>query len=120
MIIYLLACQSQTDSTAYGLLTPETFNEVLKSHKDLIVLDVRTPAEYANGHIGDATNVDIQSPAFAQQIANMDKDAEYAVYCAVGRRSALAVEQMKSMGFNRVYDLKGGYNAWVQQQSPAK
>jgi len=77
-----------------------------------IVLDVRTPAEYATGHLSGAENIDMQGADFATRIATLDKKATYAVYCHSGRRSGEALEQMAADGFTQVFDLAGGITAW--------
>ena len=119
MILGILSgCQSQnqSDGPGYGVLPPALFNEVIQTHKDLILLDVRTPAEFSNGKIEGARNLDVQSPDFVEQLNKLDKNAEYGIYCALGRRSAFAIDKMKSMGFTRLYDLGGGYNAWMSEK----
>ena len=83
-----------------------------------IVLDVRTPAEYASGHLPSARNIDIEGAEFANQIAALDKNATYAVYCRSGNRSGTALEQMTAAGFTHVYDLAGGIGAWQNLGGP--
>lgn len=68
------------------------------------VIDVRTPEEFASGHLQDATNIDVQSADFTTQIAGLPKDATYVVYCRSGNRSAAAVAQMEAQGFTSVVD----------------
>lgn len=77
-----------------------------------IVLDVRTPAEFASGHLPKAQNIDLKGADFATRIAALDKNATYAVYCQSGKRSNAAMEQMAAADFKRVYDLEGGIVAW--------
>ncbi len=83
-----------------------------------IVLDVRTPAEYASGHLPAAKNIDIEGAGFANQIAALDKSATYAVYCRSGNRSGTALERMTAAGFGQVYDLAGGIGAWQNMGGP--
>lgn len=73
-----------------------------------VVVDVRTPSEYAAGHIQGAINIDVEAPTFDSQIASLDKNATYAVYCHSGRRSGLATDAMSKAGFTHVYNLSGG------------
>ena len=75
------------------------------------VLDVRTAAEFASGHIDGAVNIDVQE-GFQDGIAALDKTATYAVYCHSGNRSALASQQMVDAGFADVYNLDGGIVLW--------
>ncbi len=63
------------------------------------VIDVRTPAEYAQGHVAGAINIDVEGSAFASGIAALDKSGVYLVYCHSGRRSAIAAGIMSDSGF---------------------
>ncbi|MCB1270646.1 MAG: rhodanese-like domain-containing protein [Microthrixaceae bacterium] len=60
-----------------------------------VVIDVRTPEEYAEGHVEGAELIDVQSAEFASQIADLDPEAQYVVYCRSGNRSAAAAAQMR-------------------------
>ena len=79
---------------------------------DVVVLDVRTPAEYAEGHLPGAVNLDVSDPGFVEALAELDQDATYAVYCRTGSRSLAAAETMREAGFDDVFDLEGGIVAW--------
>ncbi len=98
-------------SQGYTVLTPQEGKELLESGTALTLIDVRTPVEFAEGHIEGAVNADIEGGAFSQYIADLDKDAVYVVYCRSGRRSALAAQAMEAAGFTKVYDL-GGIVDW--------
>ena len=77
-----------------------------------VLLDVRTPAEFAAGHLRGATNLDIGSPGFAAAAAELDKSLTYAVYCRSGSRSRVALAAMAELGFTNSFDLSGGILAW--------
>ncbi|GAA1681159.1 rhodanese-like domain-containing protein [Microbacterium lacus] len=62
---------------------------------DTVIVDVRTPAEYATGHLDGAVNIDLQSPTFDDVVADLDSDTDYVVYCQSGNRSAQAVSVME-------------------------
>ncbi|MCU0263799.1 MAG: rhodanese-like domain-containing protein [Candidatus Nanopelagicales bacterium] len=79
-----------------------------------VIVDVRTPGEYAAGHMAGAVNIDVESPDFGAQIAGLPKDTQYAVYCRSGRRSALATDQMAAAGFTALVNLEGGGVADLQ------
>ncbi len=81
---------------------------------DTTILDVRTPAEFAQGHLPGALNIDVNSPDFATAIADLDKTKPYAVYCRSGNRSATALHIMADQGFTAAYHLGGGIGAWSQ------
>ena len=68
------------------------------------VIDVRTPAEYAAGHVDGAENIDVSAGSFEQQVEQLDKDEEYVVYCQSGNRSAQAADTMAELGFTEIVD----------------
>lgn len=71
------------------------------------LIDVRTPEEFAEGHLKGATNIDFNAPDFAERIGELDKDAEYTLYCRSGRRAGEALTIMKSAGFTKVVNAGG-------------
>jgi phage shock protein E len=82
------------------------------SDPNIIILDVRTPQEVAQGYIEGAVNIDWNSPDFAAQVDKLDKTKEVYVYCAVGGRSSQAKAVMLKKGFKEVHNLLGGIGAW--------
>ena len=84
----------------------------------VITLDVRTPGEFMSGIIKGAKNIDFQSGNFETEIAALDKNATYAVYCRSGNRSGQAVKVMHDAGFHNVYNLNGGVIDWSNAGMP--
>ena len=84
----------------------------------LVVLDVRTPEEFAEGHLEDAVMIDFYEEDFADQLAELDPDAPYLLYCRSGNRSSQAVEIMRELGFTDVADVDGGILAWDEAGLP--
>ena len=74
---------------------------------DAVVIDVRTPQEYAEGHLQGAMNIDVQSDSFERQVSELETGGRYVVYCRSGNRSAQAVELMTKLGFQQVVDAGG-------------
>ena len=117
------ACSSSAPATSSSSpatgqhLAASDFSTAMKQ-PGTIVLDVRTPAEYASGHLPQAQNIDIEGSDFAARIAALDKTATYAVYCRSGNRSGAAMEQMAAADFTHVYDLAGGIGAWQSMGGP--
>lgn len=96
----------------FSVLTPAEGAALLQARGDAVTLiDVRTPAEFAEAHLDGATLLDIQDPSFGQRLAELPIDGAYVVYCRSGNRSAAAVEAMRQAGFTEVYDL-GGIIDW--------
>lgn len=77
----------------------------------LTIIDVRTPEEFAAGHLDGAVNLDLEGGQFSRLIAELPKNEAYLVYCHTGRRSALAAETMVKAGFTNVRDM-GGIADW--------
>jgi len=80
--------------------------------EDLVVLDVRTPEEFAEGHLEGAVLVDFYDADFAEQLAALDAGAPYLVYCRSGNRSGQALGVMQQLGFTSAVDVDGGIVAW--------
>jgi len=82
------------------------------------VLDVRTADEFAEGHIEGAVMLDFYDPDFAAQIAELDPDVPYLLYCRSGNRSGQTTEIMDQLGFTDVADVDGGILAWADAGLP--
>jgi len=88
-------------------LAPKAATELI-ANGNATVLDVRTPEEFATGHLQNARNLNFRAPDFAQQLAKMNPQGTYLVYCASGNRSGQAVAQMRKKGFKKATNV-GGY-----------
>ena len=97
-----------------GKVTNLNVNDFAKKITDssVTLVDVRTPGEFASGHIAGATNVDFESGNFEQDIQKLDKTKTYAVYCRSGNRSGQATALMVKDGFKAVFNLDGGVINW--------
>jgi phage shock protein E len=113
-ILLLAGCSSS--SSAIDLSVTEFSSKV--AEVGVITLDVRTPGEYAEGHLEGAQLIDFQSGNFESEISSLDKDATYAVYCRSGNRSGQAVKVMHDAGFHNVYNLNGGVIDWANAGLP--
>jgi len=99
-------------------LDPQNFEKQLKESKDPILVDVRTPGEYAQGHLANAVLIDIYSDDFKSRVGKLDKTKPVFVYCKAGSRSGAAVGVFTEMGFKEIYDLSGGITAWQRASKP--
>jgi len=102
---------ASTAPTAGAELGAAEFAAALK-RPGTTIIDVRTPQEFAQGHLPSAVNIDVSSPDFAARLATLDPNAPYAVYCHSGNRSGVAVAAMAGQGFTDAYHLRGGITAW--------
>lgn len=82
------------------------------------LIDVRTPAEFAESHLHGATNINVQDTAFvALAMAQLNKERPIAVYCRSGKRSAMACSILSKEGFKTI-NLQGGIIAWADEKKP--
>jgi rhodanese-related sulfurtransferase len=92
----------------------------LRSNTNTVILDVRTPEEFAAGHIPGAKNIDINSLDFDRKTGHLDKSKTYLVNCASGGRSARACGKLSKMNFENCYNLLGGMHAWEKAGKPVE
>ena len=76
------------------------------------ILDVRTPEEFEEGHIQGAQNINVKDDTFIIAIQKFSPSDTLLVYCRSGRRSLYAAQVMVSLGFQKIYDLEGGFLNW--------
>lgn len=82
------------------------------------IIDVRTPEEFAEGHIAGAVNIPVQQADFGDRIAQLDPNTTYAVYCRSGNRSQPAVDAMEQAGITDIYELESGTKGWTAEGRP--
>ena len=92
----------------------------MAADKQNVILDVRTAKEFQAGHIAGAINLDVMSPDFEPKAAALDKSKTYLVHCASGVRSAHACEKLGKLNFPKLYNLSGGFRAWVKAGEPVE
>lgn len=85
---------------------------LMVENPDLIVLDLRTPGETAKGIIPAAINIDFRSSEFSESLKKLSRDKNYLIHCQSGGRSTQALTVFKSLGFEKIYHLDGGYSGW--------
>lgn len=85
---------------------------------DVQLVDVRTPEEFAEGHLENAINIDITADDFDSKIAALDKEKPVMVYCKAGGRSAKASSRLNELGFKNISDLEGGIINWNSENKP--
>lgn len=104
-----------------GSLSVAEAKEYIDAHKDdptFTLLDVRTPEEYAEGHLPGAKLLDFKAPDFAAKLEDLPKGNTYLVYCRSGMRSAKAAALMREKGFPAVLNMQGGILEWQKAKLP--
>lgn len=120
-LIVMTTCAMQASGCTHNdnivSVSASEFEKEIKSDTVQLV-DVRTPQEYAEGHIDGALNINVQPDDFkelAQRV--LSKDSTVLVYCRSGRRSLDAAEMLTTLGYN-VVNLKGGIIEWKEDSLP--
>ena len=103
-------------------VTPEEASALIEQNGDgsgFMILDVRTPDEFNEGHIANAVNIDYYSDSFRGDLDRLDKEKTYLLYCRSGSRSGRVLPLMGELGFERVYNIGGGFVQWEMKGFPA-
>ena len=111
-ILLLSGCSSKTE--AITNMNVKDFSAKTQE-SGVVTLDVRTPGEFSQGHIKGAMNIDVEASTFGSEIAKLDKNKTYAVYCHSGRRSGIATAAMAKLGFKHLFNLQNGLSDWMSQ-----
>ena len=108
-----LQAQNGTENSVKTIKSQEV-KALVEAEQDLLILDVRTPEEYASGHLQNALLLNKNDAAFEAKIGELDRNKTYMVYCAKGGRSADAARIMKELGFTKIYDATEGFESLKQ------
>lgn len=112
-LFVLTSCHTQQNLT--NISSVNTVEKVEFVSTKNILLDVRTPEEYADGHLPNALNIDYWADDFDEKIKYMDKSRNYFIYCQAGNRSTEVTEKLIEAGFKNVVNLKDGYEEYKGQ-----
>ena len=96
-------------------ISPQEASNLIQDNQnnpDFVIIDVRTPQEFTEEHIENATNIDFYSETFRDMLNNLDKNKTYLIYCRVGGRSGSALDIMAELNFKEAYNILGGINLW--------
>jgi phage shock protein E len=106
----LLACGGSNQTTAD--ISPEELLDLAASANPPLILDVRTPGEYAAGHVPGAVNIPYDQ--VASKIAELEpsRNRDIVVYCEGGHRAGKAYDELRANGFQRVHHLAGDMKGW--------
>jgi len=112
IFVVMLASFQGVSAQKIQLKSPDV-KEVLKKNKSIVILDVRTPEEFAAGHLKGAKNIDIKQPDAYSKLDKLNTKTTYLVYCRTNHRSGMAVEYMMQKGFKKVYQMMDGFPGWA-------
>jgi phage shock protein E len=114
-MIALTGCSGGTSATED--VNIQGFAKIIEN-PTIVIIDVRTPEEFAQGHILNSLNIDVANANFISEVSQLDKTKTYAVYCRSGNRSAVATAEMEKLGFTSLYNMTGGAIDWLQAGLP--
>lgn len=112
---------TETATQVIGDITTQEASAMIQENAGnpgFVILDVRTPEEYADGHIEKALNLDYYSETFRDELDELDKGKTYLVYCRSGKRSRAAADIMEELGFGNGYNMRGGIVQWQEDGLP--
>jgi len=112
LVVALVACSPKGSYT--NVTADDLYAQLGKP--DVMIVDVRTPAEYAEGHIAGAVNLPLQT--IESWYKDLPKDKPVYLYCRSGNRSQQAAEFLKKKGFSNIYNEEGGLIAWKERNYP--
>jgi thioredoxin len=116
--ILISGCTNRSTESSNTVISASAFVEKLKSIPSPTIIDVRTPAEFAKGHVNNALNYDWRGNEFDAQIVSLDKSKPVFIYCLSGGRSSAAADKMRAEGFKEVYEMQGGLMKWRAANLP--
>jgi rhodanese-related sulfurtransferase len=89
-----------------------------RTNPEVVTLDIRTPAEFRQGHIQGAQLIDFYAADFVDQLKRLERDRTYLIYCRSGNRSAKSLDLFAKLGFRHAYHLENGLIGWKQEDFP--
>ncbi len=120
LMLFVGCADSSQPNAAIRDIDVQEAASLLKQDATVVVLDIRTPQEFQQGHIADAENIDFRSPEFRKKIEVLGRDKPYLVHCASGGRSTRSLSVFEELQFKQVYHLEAGINGWLAAGQPVK
>lgn len=132
--LFVVSCNDKSETSDIGAESAsherEPFVEVevdamaaealRRDDPSIVVIDVRTPAEFAEGHIPDAVNIDFQASDFEERVSELDREKSYLVHCEVGGRSGNSMRIFEDLGFRDIFHLRSGFRGWKDARMPVE
>ncbi|MEN9353548.1 MAG: hypothetical protein RL318_873 [Fibrobacterota bacterium] len=118
LVLSLGACAGSPSGENLSTGSFDSAATALAKNPKFVLVDVRTPGEFATGHLQGAKLVDFNGADFAGEIGKLPRDSKVLLYCRSGNRSGQAIKAMKALGFLDVRHMAGGMNAWKAEARP--
>lgn len=117
LALFLSGCGATNDEANFAHIPASDFHDILVA-RESILLDIRTPQEFAAARIPGAVMIDFNSLSFRSRIEALEKDKIYLIYCRTGTRTQKSMRLYQQLGFATVLGLQGGIEAWARYGYP--
>ena len=121
LVLFQGATAPLAATTRFPQVTVDQAREMIQKrtgNPEFVILDVRTPEEFADGHVSGAVNLNVMGSDFVSRLDALDRDKTYLVYCRTGNRSAQAIRVLERLGFRSVYHMFEGIVGWQKKAFP--
>ncbi len=118
VMVMLIKAELDHQANRGSFLSPSMAIRLMNNHSDALVLDIRTTADFKNGHIKGAKNVPLSDFAGSVDALKADKSEPVLIYCNSGNTVSRAIKLLKKAGFEKVNNLEGGIAAWKEANMP--
>ena len=118
---YASMCLASAEKAVVQTISPTHFKALLDRHRgdpDVVLLDVRTPKEFEDGHIQGALLLDYYSSDYVERLKALDREKTYLIYCRSGNRSGKSLAIFAKLGFRRAYHMAAGVIGWSRENFP--
>ncbi|MGK5093191.1 rhodanese-like domain-containing protein [Deltaproteobacteria bacterium TL4] len=121
-LVSCLSVEAETPGLLKNISPQESLALIQKNDKnpDFVLLDVRTPEEFSQGHLRGAVLLNFKAPTFSEALGQLDKHKTYLLYCHSGRRSGETLTIMGKLGFQQVSNMSGGIVGWNENHLPVE
>ena len=115
IVIFILAVSLGISVADVTEISVERAVARIKKDPKIVVVDIRTPEEFAKGHLKGAINLNVNSRYFSKKLAKLDRKKTYLMHCRSGGRSAASIAVWNRLGFENVLHLAAGTLGWVKE-----
>lgn len=120
LALWMAGCSSSSKTAIHHLSARDAQSLITQNRGNpgFVILDIRTPAEFKQGHIAGAAILDYYNPSFRKDLERLDKSKTYLIYCRTGNRTSRTLAMVENMGFYTIYHMQRGIVEWYAQKLP--
>lgn len=118
VMVMLIKAELDHQANKGSFLSPSMATRLMNNQDDVLIIDIRTVADFKKGHIKGAKNMPLSDFAKGVDELSDDKDKPVLIYCNSGNTVTRAIKLLKNAGFEQVNNLDGGIAAWKEANMP--